>query len=283
MTAIDIHAHSSISDGTDTPAELVGLARRMNLTGVGITDHDTFAGWEAATRAAKEQGVILLRGVELSTSYEGRSVHLLAFLPDPNHEQLNATMERIRQSRNNRLRLMTEQLGADYPRITWQRLTENEPDNDIPWGRPHLADLLISEGYVTDRDEAFRTLLGPSGPYFVHQWAPHPAEMVETVKAAGGVPVLAHPISKHRQRPLPETVIAQMTDAGLFGLERDHREHDKVARQRVQELAGKYQLVTTGGSDYHGTGKPNRLGENTTPLALVEQIAELGTTPLVGI
>lgn len=289
MTPFDIHTHSSISDGTDTPRELVEKARRQGLAGVGLTDHDTLSGWDEAASAADELGIPLLLGVELSTSYRGRSVHLLGFLPDPHDPDLQETMRKVRSSRQDRLKQMVENLQTDFPRISWERLLEANPgvaangEEAPPWGRPHLADLLVAEGYVPDRSEAFRHLLSPAGPYFVRQWAPDPTQMVATVRRAGGVPILAHPFSAGRYRPLPEAVIADMAHAGLFGLERDHREHDEAARLKVDELAGRYGLATTGGSDYHGTGKPNILGEHGSSAAVIQQIIEQGSTPPAGI
>lgn len=287
MESFDAHVHSAISDGTDDPRALVELAAARGVRGIALTDHDTFEGWISAAEAATDSGLTLIRGVELSTSYRGSSVHLLAYLPDRLDEGLLSTMEQIRGAREQRLRRMVEALGEDYPRITWESLLESGAawavDEAIPWGRPHLADLLIAEGYVRDREEAFAHLLRPGGPYFAHQWAPHPADMVETVRAAGGVPVLAHPLSRERQRPLPIEVIGDMTDAGLFGLERDHREHDDIARAQIDELARRFDLAVTGGSDYHGQGKPNLLGENATAWSVIERIAEQGRTPVIGL
>lgn len=290
MKVFDIHTHSNISDGTDTPKELIESAWRRRLAGVGISDHDTLAGWEEAAGEADKRGIPLMLGVELSTSYQGHSVHLLGFLPDPHDEDLQATMSKIRSSRETRLRRMVDNLHADFPQVTWERLVggnqyddTEEESTDTPWGRPHLADLLVAEGYVADRTEAFRSLLAPTGPYFVRQWAPHPTEMVRILRSAGGVPILAHPFSKGRHSPLPERVIAEMAEEGLFGLERDHREHDVQARQRVDELADRYGLMKTGGSDYHGTGKPNLLGEHGSSDDVVNQIIEQGAIPLAGI
>lgn len=283
MRLIDGHVHSEISDGTDSPQVLVRLAAEAGLEGIALTDHDTFDGWEAATASAKESGLILVRGVELSTSYKGSSSHLLAYLPDPTDAELAATVDKLRGAREQRLRWMVDAIGTDYPLITWDRLLEQQQEDGVPWGRPHLADLLIEEGYVADRGEAFSRLLSPGSPYFMHQWAPQPPEMVEIVRRAGGVPVLAHPLSKGRQRPLPESVIAEMTDAGLFGLERNHREHDGAARAEVDRMARRFHLATSGGSDYHGTGKPNRLGENVLDRSVLEAITEQGRIPLVGV
>ena len=142
-------------------------------------------------------------------------------------------------------------------------------------GRPHIADALVAAGAFPDRSAAFVKALHPSGPYYVHHWAPDPVEAVRCVREAGGVPVLAHPRARKRQRLLPEAVIAQMTQAGLFGIERNHRDHAPEDRADVDRIARELGLAEFGSSDYHGTGKPNRIGENTTdPDVIAELIAQ---------
>lgn len=263
MIRIDPHTHSACSDGTDTPSELMWAALRAGLDVVGLTDHDTMAGWDEAATRVGPTGVALIRGTELSCSSHGISAHLLAYLFDPSDEALTAAMARTRESRDSRARRMVELIARDYP-LTWEMVQQFAPSDGGPVGRPHIADALVALGVFPDRSAAFETVLHPSGPYYVHHWAPDPVDAVTMVRAAGGVPVLAHPRAGKRGRVLSEDVIAEMAAAGLFGLERDHRDHTEEDREDVARLAHRLGLQVTGSSDYHGTGKPNRLGENLT-------------------
>jgi predicted metal-dependent phosphoesterase TrpH len=261
---IDPHTHSACSDGTDTPAELMTAAPRAGLDVVGLTDHDTLVGWDEAAGEVGRTGVALMRGVEISCSAAGITVHLLAYMPDPADDALLAVFERTRASRLVRARRIVENLSADYP-ISWELVQRFAPQDGGPVGRPHIADALVAAGAFPDRSAAFAEALHPSGPYFVHHWAPDPVEAVTLVRRAGGVPVLAHPRARDRQnRVVPEETIAAMAEAGLFGLERDHRDQSPVEREEVDRIARRLGLQETGSSDYHGTGKPNRLGENLT-------------------
>jgi Predicted metal-dependent phosphoesterases (PHP family) len=270
MIRFDAHTHSSISDGTDSPENLVKLADEAGLDVVALTDHDTFIGLERAQKAADSIGIELVPGVELSTTVGGVSLHLLGYYPDTKNTQLLQLLERIRDSRRTRIQKMAENLAADFPGMSWEALDE-AGTKDRPWGRPHLADLLVVLGYFPNREAAFAGPLHPRQKYYVRQWSPAPEDMVEVLRGSGGVPVLAHPRSG-RRRGVNEETLAKMVDAGLFGLERDHREQDEEARAQVGAWARQYGLAVTGGSDYHGTGKPNRLGENLTTPEVLQQI-----------
>ena len=277
---IDPHTHSRCSDGTDAPTELMRAAARVGLDVIGLTDHDTFAGWGEAAGMVPETGVALLRGVEMSCAAQGITVHLLAYLPDPRDPGLLDAFERTRSSRVTRARRIVEKLAADYP-ITWEQVQSFAPSDGGPVGRPHIADALVAIGAFPDRSAAFVKALHPSGPYYVHHWAPDPVEAVRLVLAAGGVPVLAHPRARARQRLLPEDVIADMAAAGLFGIERDHRDQDAQDREDVDRIARRLHLMETGSSDYHGTGKPNLLGENLTSEYVYRDIEERGRLEVV--
>lgn len=272
MKKFDAHVHSKLSDGTQDPSDLVHSASMAGLDVIALTDHDTFAGIDEATTVAAELGLTVVPGVELSSTIGGISAHILAYMPNREDAELLRVMEKIRQSRMTRVGQMASNLAADYPNADWKSLEEG---SQMTLGRPHLADVLVEAGYFVDRDEAFQWALSPRGPYYVHQWSPSPPEMVEIIRNAQGVPVLAHPYSS-RRRPLPREVLKEMIDAGLFGMERDHREHDAHARQEVGRLAQAANLETTGGSDYHGAGKPNELGENLTDMWVLDRIIEQG-------
>lgn len=279
---IDGHTHSAISDGTDVPGELVLKAHAQGLDVVALTDHDTLSGWEEAQKYADEVGIGLLRGVELSASYQGISVHMLGYLPDPNNATFLELLKKVRRSRQVRLQEMIGRLGADLPGISWEEMMDSSEEEATTWGRPHIADLLIQQGYAKNRDEAFAKYLHPRGPYYVIQWSPDPIELVTLARQAGAVPVLAHPFSSKR-KPLPDEVIAQMAHAGLFGIEAYHREHDQSATKHAIDLAKSLGLEVTGGSDYHGTGKPNVLGENLTKGTVLRNIAAEGITEVKGL
>lgn len=279
MLRIDPHTHSLCSDGTDTPVELMHLAAQAGLDMIALTDHDTFAGWDEAMGAVGDSGVQLIRGAEISCAAEGITVHLLAYLPDPSEGSLKECFAQTVQSRVTRAQRMTDNLSADFP-ITWEDVQRFAP-KDGPIGRPHIADALVAAGIFLDRSAAFASVLHPSSPYYVHHWAPDPVNAVERVIRSGGVPVLAHPRARKRQRLLPESVIADMAEAGLFGIERDHRDHSESDRQDVDRIASNLKLRIFGSSDYHGNGKPNRLGEHMTDPLVIEELIERGALEVV--
>lgn len=279
---IDLHTHSTWSDGTDSPAELVAAAVAAGLDVIALTDHDVMSGWGEAGRAGLDHGLTVVPGIEISCSIERISVHLLAYFPDPDHPALVAELTRARDSRSSRLRRMTELIAADgYPIDHAQVQARAAPGATL--GRPHLADALVAAGVVPDRSAAFADLLASNGPYYVTHYALDPVHAVEVVTESGGVPVMAHPFASARGRVVTDRVIEQMTEAGLFGLEAHHRDHTAAGRRHALELAGRLGLQVTGSSDYHGTGKPNRPGEHTTAPDVFEAILERGSgAPMLG-
>lgn len=279
---IDLHTHSTVSDGTQPPAEVMESAVQAGLDVVALTDHDTTAGWAEAAEAAARLGVSLVRGTEVSCQTEhGISVHLLSYLHDPDHDGLHEVMQRARNSRLTRARRMAELIGNDYP-ITWEMVQRHVADGATV-GRPHLADTLVSAGVVADRTEAFDTVLHPRSGYYVRHYAPDPVTAVRLVRDAGGVPVMAHPLASMRGRVVGQEVFDAMIEAGLGGLEIAHRDNPDAARAQLSELAARHNLIVTGSSDYHGAGKPNRLGENLTSVQSLRRIAaeSSGVTPVL--
>jgi predicted metal-dependent phosphoesterase TrpH len=235
-----------------------------------LTDHDTTAGWAVGIAEAHRLPITLIPGLELSTRLGWASVHLLGYLIDPTNAALVAETSKIRDGRRDRARSMVERIGRDYA-LNWDDvLAQTTPGGTV--GRPHIADALVARGHVSDRSAAFATILHWKSGYYEPHYAPEPLEGVRLVRAAGGVPVLAHPGTNGRDRVIPEVRLAELVDAGLFGLEVDHRDNTESGRARLLELAAKYKLQITGSSDYHGTGKPNHLGENTTSVEVAEQI-----------
>ena len=270
---IDLHTHSSASDGTDSPAELVANARAAGLDFVAITDHDTTDGWAAAA-VALPAGLRLVRGAELSCSAGGISLHLLAYLFDPAYQALTREVERVFDDRVHRARAIIDRLvAAGYP-LSWEAVLAEAGEGSAV-GRPHIADALVTAGVVPDRSAAFADLLHNRSPYYVRHYASDPIEAVRLVRAAGGVAVFAHPAASARGRTVGDEVVVAMAAAGLAGLEVDHRDHTEPARAHLRGLAGELGLLITGSSDYHGSGKPNRLGEHTTdPDALEALLAQ---------
>ena len=276
---IDLHAHSSASDGTQTPAELVAAAAAAGLDVVALTDHDTTVGWAAAAQAARELGIGLVRGTEVSARWRGVSVHLLSYLQDPTHPALVRELQRTREARLGRARTMVELLARDLP-ITWDDVLAQSGDA-VTVGRPHIADALVARGVVPTRDVAFARLLRADGPYHVPHYAPDAVQAVRAIVAAGGVPVFAHPGADARGRIVPDETFAELAAAGLAGLEVDHRDHSDAQRARLTGLANRHDLLITGGSDYHGAGKRNELGENLTRPEILAAIEERGTSDVV--
>ncbi len=279
MVVADLHAHSSASDGTETPGRLVASAARAGLDVVALTDHDTTSGWDEAVAASAATGVALVRGVEISCHHRGTSVHLLSYLHDPAAPGLLAEMERSRASRLARAELMVERIGADLP-LTWDDVLA-QVDGDATVGRPHLADALVAKGLVRDRGHAFATVLSTRSPYFVGHRAPDAVDAVRLVRAAGGVPVFAHPRAVLRGRVVGDDVVEELAAAGLAGLEAHHRDHTPEATAALVDLAGALGLLVTGSSDYHGTGKVNRLGEHTTDPGVLEAVEAQGLLDVV--
>lgn len=272
---IDLHTHSNVSDGTELPADLVRSALAAGLDVVALTDHDSTAGWPAASVAARELGIELVPGMEVSCrTSEGITVHLLSYLHDPLHSGLLAEISKSKDARLSRAESMVSKLAEDYP-LNWDDVSQHvAPGATV--GRPHIADALVAAGIVADRHEAFASILTSRSKYWVSHYAPDPILAVELVRAAGGVPVFAHPVAVERGRVVSESVYQDMIDAGLAGLEIEHRDNPAEGKEFLYKLAEKHELIVTGSSDYHGTGKPNRLGENLTSpdsLARIEALA----------
>ena len=279
---IDLHTHSRVSDGTESPGDLVRAAARAGLGTVALTDHDTTAGWSEAIAAASEVHITLIPGMELSTRIEFASVHMLAYLFDPQNEAFAEETLRIRTARLRRAEEMVDRIAADYD-ISWADVVA-QTSAGATVGRPHIADALVARGHAPDRSAAFAGILHWKAGYYQPHYAPDPLTGVRLIRGAGGVPVLAHPATGGRERVISEVRLARLVDAGLFGLEIDHRENQEEGKERLRFYARKYGLVITGSSDYHGSGKPNRLGENTTDPEVLSAIIgqSTGSSPYYG-
>ena len=283
----DLHCHTVFSDGTRTPLQLMQEARERGLDGAAITDHDTAAGWTEAANAARELGMSLIRGTEMSAHWPlggGKiSVHVLAWLYDPDGRRLAELFARTRQRRLERARTMVANLARDYP-ISWESVCDQAKESDATTvGRPHMADALVAAGVYRTRADAFDGVLSKRGPYYVPVETPTATEAIRAIKDAGGVAALAHVGSFARNRViLSDDQIRACVDCGLDALEVRHRENSPEQRTRLTRLARRWGLLVTGGSDWHGRGgKPNMLGENSTDAATVKEIARRGAIPVV--
>lgn len=261
---IDLHAHSWVSDGTETPRALVHRAARADLDVLALTDHDTVAGWDEAAGAALEVGLTLVPGIEVSTLLRGRSVHLLAYLPDPGHAGLAAALEDVLAAREARLPRILAGLQAAGIELTEEDVRRLGPETVVP-GRPHVADALVEAGLAPSRGEAMQQLLAPGTPGWVPRTAVDLVEAVRLVREAGGASVLAHPWGRSARGVLDAETVEELAGAGLAGVEVDHPEHSPAARAELRELATSLDLVVTGSSDHHGRGKVgHELGSETT-------------------
>ena len=285
---IDLHTHSTASDGTDTPEQLVAAAHQAGVDVLAITDHDTTGGWDEAA-AALPTGMRLVRGAEFScvspTGREERpvSVHLLGYLFDPAHPAIVAEQSRLRDERVVRLARITEKMTADGYPVDVESVFELVPEGTSV-GRPHLARALVAAGVVESVNDAFATLLHNGSPYYVPK-ADTPVERaIAMVRAAGGVAVFAHAFARRRGRVVEPSVIADLAAVGLGGVEVDHPDHTPEDRALLRELAAAHDLVTTGSSDYHGTNKITPVAvEHTDPDALDALVARTsGVDVLVG-
>ncbi|WIB01012.1 PHP domain-containing protein [Curtobacterium sp. MCBA15_012] len=279
---IDLHTHSSVSDGTEPPADLVAAAAAAGLDGVALTDHDTTAGWDEAIAAVADRPMTLVPGLELSTRVGYRSVHVLGYLVDPTDPDLVAETTRIREGRLARARRMVDRIGRDHP-ITWEDVLAQSSEG-ATIGRPHIADALVARGLEPDRSAAFRGILHPASGYYEPHDAPSPLRGVELIRGAGGVPVIAHPAASSRGIVIVEPMLRELVDAGLGGLEVDHRENQSHGKRTLLDWARRSGLFVTGSSDYHGTGKPNRLGEHRTARVAFDAIVAqaTGSAPVHG-
>ncbi|MFF4184872.1 PHP domain-containing protein [Streptomyces sp. NPDC001691] len=272
---IDLHTHSTASDGTDTPAELVRNAAAAGLDVVALTDHDSTRGYAEAV-AALPAGLTLVTGAELSCRIDGIGLHMLAYLFDPEEPELLRERELVRDDRVPRARGMVAKLQELGVPVTWEQVARIAGDGSV--GRPHVAEALVELGVVDSVSDAFvPDWLADGGRAYVGKHELDPFDAIRLVKAAGGVTVFAHPLAHKRGQVVPESAIAELAAAGLDGIEVDHTDHDAPTRARLRALAADLGLLTTGSSDYHGSRKPVRLGQCTTDPEIYGEITRRAT------
>jgi 3',5'-nucleoside bisphosphate phosphatase len=272
MAGIDLHAHTLYSDGTFTPAELVTLARDRGLDAVALTDHDTTDGLAEAAASGRELGIEVVPGVEFSTLYDGEGVHILAYFTDPADPALTEELRRLRNDRFSRGERMVERLQQlGYP-ISFERVRDIARGGNII--RPHVAQALVEAGVVPTLKDAFSDeLIGSHGRAYVEKHALHPVQALALIHGAGGVCVLAHPGTWRETKPVPESLIDELAEAGLDGIEASHPEHDPDVEARYVAKADQLGLLWTGSSDCHGTRyDPVRLGSRSTQPEQLERL-----------
>ncbi len=258
-----MHSHSTASDGTSPPEEVMRRASAAGLDAIALTDHDTVAGHRAAAEALPP-GLTLVPGMELSCRLDGHSVHLLGYLFDPADAELAAECARIRESRLHRARAMVDRLAELGVPVTWEQVSAIAGDGVV--GRPHIARAMVAAGVISAPDEAFSPeWIGTGGRAHVTRYALDPARGISLVRAAGGVSVLAHPRAGARAWMMPDDVIADLAAAGLNGIEVWHPDQDQQQRARLAALAGDLGLAASGGSDDHGALTGYRIGCETIP------------------
>ena len=268
---IDLHTHSTASDGTDTPTELINKALSQGITTLALTDHDSIDGWKEAMSAHRSP-LSLVLGAEVSTlTKDGISVHMLGLLFDGENKDMQTMLDETRDQRIPRMRKMVELLNIDGISVSMEDVMSAAPIGATV-GRPHLADALVNLGFIKSRDEAFAELLSNGSKYYVENIAPTPEDAIKLIRAAGGVAVIAHPFASRRGQILTADTFVDLVAAGLNGIEVNHRDQDSSEQRSLDSIARELDLVVTGSSDYHGTGKMNSLGENVTHPAQWERL-----------
>ena len=272
MARIDLHIHSTASDGRLSPAEVVHKSAELGLTIIAITDHDSVEGIAPALAAAKAFPQLrVIPNVEISTDVPQGEVHVLGYFIDYTDHELKATLERMRNSRQERARGMVTKLQNLGVHIDWQRVREIAGSGSI--GRPHIAQAMLEKGYIASVKEAFTKYIGRDGPAYVEREKRTPAEAVELILRAKGLPVLAHPFTASD----PEVLVAELKAAGLIGIEAYYDGYTRDEINRLVALANKHNLIATGGSDYHGldTATETMIGGVDVPMEAAERLIAL--------
>lgn len=254
MRAIDLHSHTNKSDGSLTPTELVDMAIAKNLSALAITDHDTTDGLNEAISYAKDKDIEIIPGIELSTDYNGKEVHIVGLYIDYHDKQFQNTLQDFRDSRDDRNKKMCLKLQEKGIDITFEKLQAMDPNAVIT--RSHFAKFLFENGYINSLKEAFERYLGDHCDCYVPRERITPMEGVKLILEAGGIPILAHPILYHMSDAVLDQLVAELKECGLIGIEAKYCTYTSADEKDITALAEKYELAISGGSDFHGKAKP---------------------------
>jgi predicted metal-dependent phosphoesterase TrpH len=271
VSRVDLHLHTTFSDGVHSPEDIVARAAARGLEIISICDHDTVEGVGPALAAATNyNGLTLIPGVEVSTDFQKGEVHVLGYYIDHNHPGLNQTLKTMRQSRVERARAMVKKLAGLGVHVEWPRVRELAGNGSI--GRPHIAQAMLEKGYIATIGDAFYSYLGHGQPAYVERIKMSPQEAVALILAAGGLPVLAHPMTIDE----PEAMISNLAAAGLVGLEAYYGGSSPAQIKRLVKTAAKLGLIATGGSDYHGLDDNNETPIGGVPVPLKAALKLIG-------
>jgi predicted metal-dependent phosphoesterase TrpH len=269
VSRVDLHIHSTASDGKFSPEAIVTKAAELGLTIIALADHDSVDGIAPALEAARAfPQLMVIPGIEISTDLPGGEAHVLGYFIDYASEELRTTLERFRSSRQRRAQGMIAKLRDFGIQLDWRRVQEIAGDGSI--GRPHIAQAMREKGYITSLKEAFARYIGQGGPAYVEREKMTPAEAVALIVRSDGLPVLAHPFTVND----PETMVVELKAAGMVGIEAYYNGYTVAEKERLVSLAARYDLITTGGSDYHGLDDSDetRLGGVEVPMASAEKL-----------
>ncbi|WP_408956071.1 PHP domain-containing protein [Natroniella sp. ANB-PHB2] len=267
---IDLHTHTTASDGSFTPTEVVKTAKKLGFSAIAITDHDTLAGLEEGAKAAKEEGIEFVPGIELNTDYDDTEVHILGYYPDYNTEKLLKKLDTLQKARYNRIKNMVKKLNELGFEIEFKEIIDIAEGAAL--GRPHIAQIMLDKGYIEEWSQAFDQYIGCRRPAYIKRKKLTPKEAIQLIKSAKGVPIIAHPALIGKDQLLPKLV-----EWGAEGFEVYHTDHDQAATQRYLEFAQQHDLLITGGSDCHGPKRKGEvlLGKIKAPYKLLNKIKQL--------
>lgn len=268
---VDLHVHSNKSDGTFTPSELVTMAIKKNLTALALTDHDTTDGLEELANAAAGKPLAVVPGIELSTEYEGKDIHIVGLFIDPTQSDFRAHLKAFVESRDDRNRKMCANLQEAGIPISYEALQEANPGSVIT--RAHYGTWLLEHGVVSSVADAFSKYLGDHTPYFVPREKVTPQQAVSLIQKAGGLAILAHPILYRMSRERLDILVRCLKEVGLTGIEAIYATYNSREENQIRQLASKYDLLLSGGSDFHGFAKPKlELGTGYGHLCVPDEV-----------
>lgn len=268
---VDLHVHSNKSDGTFTPSELVTMAIEKNLTALALTDHDTTDGLEELANAAAGKPLAIVPGIELSTEYEGKDIHIVGLFIDPTQSDFRAHLKAFVESRDDRNRKMCANLQEAGIPISYEALQEANPGSVIT--RAHYGTWLLEHGVVSSVADAFSKYLGDHTPYFVPREKVTPQQAVSLIQKAGGLAILAHPILYRMSRERLDILVRRLKEVGLTGIEAIYATYNSREENQIRQLAIKYDLLLSGGSDFHGFAKPKlELGTGYGHLCVPDEV-----------